>query len=200
MQLGWLFGACVIAYLLGSIPFGLLLTRLFGAGDIRSVGSGNIGATNVMRTGRKWLAIATLLLDLSKGIAAVAVARYIYNNDAAVIAGLFAVLGHIFPVWLRYKGGKGVATTIGVFFALNWVFALVVCGIWLAVFLATRFSSLSSILSICYSPLVAYLLDSYLTSLLCLILSGVIIYSHRHNLSRLLSGTEMSFSKSGRKT
>jgi glycerol-3-phosphate acyltransferase PlsY len=195
MQLGLLFGICAIAYLIGSIPFGLLLTRAFGVGDIRSIGSGNIGATNVMRTGRKGLAVATLLLDLSKGAAAVFLARYTYDDDVAVVAGLFAVLGHIFPVWLRFKGGKGVATILGVFFAINWFFALIICGIWLAVFLATRCSSLSAIISICYSPVFAYLLDGYLTSILSLILSGIIIYTHRGNLARLISGTEPAFGK-----
>ena len=198
MQLDWLFGICTVSYLFGSIPFGLLLTKLLGGQDIRKVGSGNIGATNVLRTGKKWLAVAVLSLDLGKGIAAVSLARYIYNGDAAIAAGFFAVLGHIFPVWLRYKGGKGVATTLGVFFAINWVFALTVCGIWLAVFFTTRFSSLSAIISISYSPVAAYLLDSYLTSMLCLILSMIIIYTHRHNLVRLMSGKELAFVRAGK--
>ena len=195
MYLGWFLGTFAIAYLLGSIPFGLLITRMFGMGDIRSIGSGNIGATNVLRTGKKGLAIATLLLDLLKGVAAVKLTQYIYGADFAMLAGFFVVLGHIFPVWLRFKGGKGVATTFGAFFALNWLFGLTICGIWLAVFFITRFSSLSAILSICYSPVIAYLLDGYLTALLCLSLAGVIIFSHRNNLMRLLSGTEMSFRK-----
>ncbi len=195
MGLSLVFGTFAIAYLLGSIPFGLLLSKFFGAGDIRSIGSGNIGATNVLRTGRKGLAVATLLLDLLKGVAAVELTEYMYGSDVATLSGLFAVLGHIFPVWLRFKGGKGVATTFGVFFAINWAFALVVCGIWLAVFFITRFSSLSAIMSICFSPMVAYLFDGYLIALLCLCLSGIIIFSHRHNLMRLLSGTELAFRK-----
>lgn len=193
MDSSWLFGTFAIAYLLGSVPFGLLLTRAFGAGNIRSIGSGNIGATNVLRTGRKGLALATLLLDLCKGLVAVSLTRYIYGPDSATLAGLFVVIGHVFPVWLNFKGGKGVATTLGVFFALNWLFALSICIIWLAVFLITRFSSLSAILSICYSPIVAYLFDGYITALLCLSLAGIIIFSHRHNLERLLSGTELAF-------
>lgn len=191
MQASFLFGICAVSYFLGSIPFGLLLTRAFGGQDIRKIGSGNIGATNVMRSGRKGLAIATLLLDLGKGIAAVALARYIYSADVAILAGFFVVLGHIFPVWLRFKGGKGVATTLGVFFAINWIFALAVCGMWLIVFLFTRFSSLSAIISISYSPVAAYLLDGYLTSVLCLLLALIIVFTHRHNLVRLVSGKEL---------
>ena len=195
MQFSWLFGICAVSYFLGSIPFGLLLTRAFGGQDIRKIGSGNIGATNVMRSGRKGLAVATLLLDLGKGIAAVSLARYIYGADAAILAGFFVVLGHIFPVWLKYKGGKGVATAFGVFFAINWVFAVAVCAIWLIVFAITRFSSLSAIISISYSPVAASLLDGYMTSVLCLILAIIIIYTHRNNLMRLVSGSELKFGK-----
>ncbi len=195
MDFSWLLGSFAIAYLLGSIPFGLLLTRVFGAGDIRAVGSGNIGATNVLRTGRKGLAVATLFLDILKGLAAVRLTQDIYGSDVAMLSAFFVVVGHVFPIWLRFHGGKGVATTFGAFFALNWMFAIAICAIWLAVFLITRFSSLSAILSICYSPVIAYLLDGYLTALLCLSLAGIILFSHRHNLLRLLSGTEMSFRK-----
>lgn len=188
----------LIAYLLGTIPFGLLLTRLCGLGDIRSIGSGNIGATNVLRTGRKGLAVATLLLDLLKGFAAVKLIQYIYDSDAAIatlLAGLFVVLGHVFPIWLRFRGGKGVATTLGVFFALDWLVALTVCAIWVTVFFITRFSSLASILSIGSSPLYAYLLNNIFMSLLCLVLACIIIFTHRQNLLRLLKGTELAFRK-----
>ncbi len=193
MQLGWLLGTFAIAYLLGSIPFGLLLARAFGVGDIRKIGSGNIGATNVMRSGRKGLGVATLLLDLGKGVVAVMIARWLYDGDAAAIAGLFAVLGHVFPVWLRFRGGKGVATTLGVFFAINWLFALAVCAVWLCVFFITRFSSLSAILSLCYSPIIAYLFDGYLLGLLCFSLACIIIFTHRNNIERLLVGKELAF-------
>jgi len=193
MQFGVVIGTFAIAYLLGSIPFGLLLTRFFGGVDIRSIGSGNIGATNVMRTGKKWLGILTLLLDLGKGLLAVLFAKYVYDENAAVVAGLFAVLGHVFPIWLQYKGGKGVATSFGVFLAINWSFALVILAVWLGVFLLTRFSSLAAIVSICYSPVIAYVMDGYMAAMLCLILSALIIFTHRHNLARLLSGTEHSF-------
>lgn len=193
MQFGVVIGTFAIAYLLGSIPFGLLLTRFFGGVDIRSIGSGNIGATNVMRTGKKWLGISTLLLDLGKGLLAVLFVKYVYDENAAIIAGFFAVLGHIFPIWLQYKGGKGVATSFGVFLAINWSFALVILAVWLGVFLITRFSSLAAIVSICFSPVIAYVLDGYMAAMLCLILSALIIFTHRHNLARLLSGTEHSF-------
>ena len=195
MDSGWLVGTFAVAYLLGSIPFGLLLARIFLKQDIRSIGSGNIGATNVMRTGRKGLGIATLLLDAGKGAAAVWLAHSLYPDDAAAIAGLFAVLGHVFPIWLKYKGGKGVATALGVFFALNWMLGLSVCLIWLLVFAVSRYSSLSSILSMCYSPLAAYVTDDYLTSLLCLSLACVIIFSHRGNIERLLAGHESGFQR-----
>lgn len=185
-----------IAYFLGSIPFGLILTRAFGLGDIRNVGSGNIGATNVMRTGRKGLGIATLLLDGAKGFAAVWLAQHLYSASMAPLAGLFAILGHIFPLWLRFKGGKGVATTLGVMFALNWQLGLAICGVWLAAFAFTRTSSLSSILAIGYSAIIAYVIDDYVTALLCLNLAALILFTHRANIHRLLSGSEHRFGKS----
>lgn len=184
-----------LAYLLGSIPFGLLLTRLFGLGDIRSIGSGNIGATNVMRTGHKALGIATLLLDAGKGFAAVWCAYHLYSSDLAAIAGLMAVLGHVFPVWLHFKGGKGVATALGTLFALNWILGLAVCALWLIVFLLTRVSSLSSLISIGYSAIIAYIVDGYMTALLCLSLATLIIFTHRGNIQRLMQGKESSFRK-----
>jgi glycerol-3-phosphate acyltransferase PlsY len=193
MQFGVVIGTFAIAYLLGSIPFGLLLTRFFGGVDIRSIGSGNIGATNVMRTGKKWLGVLTLLLDLGKGLVAVLFAKYVYDENAAIIAGLFAVLGHVFPIWLQYKGGKGVATSFGVFLAINWSFALVILAVWVGVFLITRFSSLAAIVSICFSSVIAYVMDGYMAAMLCLILSALIIFTHRQNLARLLSRTEHSF-------
>ncbi len=183
----------VISYLLGSIPFGLLLTRMFGLGDIRQVGSGNIGATNVLRTGKKGLAIATLLLDLFKGIVAIKLIQCIYDYDMAMLAGLFVVLGHIFPIWLRFRGGKGVATTLGAFFALNWLLGLVVCLVWITIFLISRISSLSAIISICCAPVISYFLSDKSLALLCLILAAIIIFTHRQNIKRLLSGTEPAF-------
>jgi len=188
-----IFATLVLAYFIGSIPFGLILTRLAGTQDLRTVGSGNIGATNVMRTGHKWLGALTLLLDGGKGFAAVALAIHLYGNDFAALAGLFAVIGHIVPVWLRFKGGKGVATTIGVFFGMNWTLGLAVCAIWLMAFLFMRISSLASMLSIGYSPTVAYLLDDGAITFLSLTLAVIIIFTHRGNIARLLQGKEHAF-------
>ncbi|HEY5964699.1 MAG TPA: glycerol-3-phosphate 1-O-acyltransferase PlsY, partial [Xanthobacteraceae bacterium] len=144
--------ALIVGYLLGSIPFGLLLTKLAGGGDIRSVGSGNIGATNVLRTGRKGLAAATLLGDMLKGTAAVLLMNRLGGADAGLVAGLAAVLGHVFPVWLGFKGGKGVATYIGVLIAVSWLVALAFSAIWAAVAALTRYSSLSGLVASAATP------------------------------------------------
>src|ERR1700761_2171390 len=146
---------CAVGYLLGSIPFGLLLTKVAGLGDIRGIGSGNIGATNVLRTGRKELAAATLLLDGIKGAAAVLIAGSMVNQNIALFAGLAAVLGHLFPVWLGFKGGKGVATGLGVLIAAAWPIGLVACAIWLVVAAATRFSSLAALAAFASAPALA---------------------------------------------
>jgi glycerol-3-phosphate acyltransferase PlsY len=191
----WLFGTIIISYTIGSIPFGLLLGWLFGYGDIRAIGSGNIGATNAMRTGNKLLGILTLILDAGKGLLAVWLCNQYYGHDYAALAALFAVLGHVFPVWLKFKGGKGVATTLGVFLGLNWMLAAIVCFLWIATFLLTRISSVSSIISIVYSAVAAYLVDYYLTALLCLCIATLIIFTHRGNIMRLLGGTEDNFRK-----
>lgn len=186
----------VIGYGLGAIPFGLLLVQMFGVGDLRAIGSGNIGATNVMRTGRKGLALATLLLDAGKGAAAVFIMGHLYSWSVAPIAGLMAVLGHVFPFWLRFRGGKGVATTLGVLLALNWQLGLFVCVAWLLIFLFTRTSSLASMLSIGWSSVIAYMLSDFLVTLVCLCLATLVVFSHRGNIKRLLQGTEHRFSTS----
>src|SRR5499433_3591673 len=147
--------AFVIGYLLGSIPFGLVLTRLAGTQDLRSIGSGNIGATNVLRTGRKGLAAATLLLDGGKGAIAVLVAGH-WGPDMAIMAGCGAMLGHLFPVWLRFRGGKGVATGLGVLIALDWQIGLIACATWLVVALVLRYSSLSALLAFAAAPIAAW--------------------------------------------
>src|SRR6202041_1756266 len=148
--------ALALGYLLGSIPFGLVLTRLAGTGDLRSIGSGNIGATNVLRTGRKGLAAATLVLDGLKGAAAVLIARaWLEDQDTALLAGLAAVLGHLFPVWLRFKGGKGVATGLGVLIAAAWPIGLAACAVWLVVAGISRFSSLAALAAFASAPCVA---------------------------------------------
>lgn len=185
-----------LGYLLGSVPFGLLLTRAAGLGDIRKVGSGNIGATNVLRTGNKGLAAATLLLDALKGTAAVLLAERVIGIPAgyaivcSLAGGLGAFLGHIFPVWLGFKGGKGVATYIGVLAGIAWTFALIFCGIWITVAVVTRYSSLSALVASVAVPIAAYALGAPEVALLGGLLSALLIWKHHANISRLMSGTE----------
>jgi acyl phosphate:glycerol-3-phosphate acyltransferase len=188
--------ALIFGYLLGSIPFGLLLTKLAGYGDIRNIGSGNIGATNVLRTGNKKLAGLTLILDGGKGAAAVLIARHFGSPDAAMIAGLTAIIGHMFPVWLKFKGGKGVATTLGTLLALApWV-GITACLTWLAVAFTTRYSSLSALIALLLSPFAAYFIynDSTLTAL-CGFISMLVWFKHRANIRRLLDKTEPKIGK-----
>ena len=193
------FIALALGYLSGSIPFGLLLTKMAGLGDIRQSGSGNIGATNVLRTGKKSLAIATLLLDALKGfIPVIAVMAYSSSPYAPLLAGAAALIGHIYPVWLGFKGGKGVATYIGVLFALAWPLGLTFIGIWLSTAFATRISSLSALVAAAVVPLMPVLWGSsilpslppyYLVGFLAL-LTFVIFFAHRENINRLLRGEE----------
>ena len=185
--------ALAFGYLLGSIPFGLLLTKLTGGPDLRAVGSGNIGATNVLRTGRKALAAATLLGDMLKGTVAVLVAQQ-FGLGAAIAgglaAGLGAFLGHLFPVWLGFKGGKGVATYIGVLLALVWQAALAFGVIWIAVAAATRYSSLSALVASAATPALLWFMGYPAEAALFLILTALIWFMHRANIARLLNGTE----------
>lgn len=182
--------AAFAGYLLGSIPFGLILTRLAGLGDVRRIGSGNIGATNVLRTGRKSLAAATLLLDGGKGAAAFLLAG-LWGPDMALIAGMAAVLGHLFPLWLGFRGGKGVATTIGTLFAAAWPLGLAVCAIWLLVAATTRYSSLAALLSLAASPLLAWWITDDLQLLqFAAILALLVWLRHLDNIRRLLRGQE----------
>lgn len=183
----------VFGYGLGSIPFGLLLVKATGGGDLRKAGSGNIGATNVARTGRKGLSALTLLLDAGKGAAAVWLVGHFYWPEVAPLAGLIAVVGHVFPAWLRFRGGKGVATTLGVFFALDWQLGVIVCCLWLIVFIVTRTASLSSLLSIGWSATIAYMFGDFELTLLCLCLATLVVFTHRGNITRLLQGTEHTF-------
>ncbi|MFP6729418.1 MAG: glycerol-3-phosphate 1-O-acyltransferase PlsY [Alphaproteobacteria bacterium] len=177
-------------YLLGSIPFGLLLTRLAGLGDVRKIGSGNIGATNVLRTGRKDLAAATVLLDGGKGGAAALIAGALYGPDMAVSAAAAAVIGHMFPIWLRFHGGKAVATALGVLLAMAWPVGLIACLIWLAMARLFKMSSLSSMTSIAASPFLAWwLVTPQLTELFAL-LAVLVIAKHHENIRRLLRGEE----------
>jgi acyl phosphate:glycerol-3-phosphate acyltransferase len=182
--------ALVIGYLLGSIPFGLVLTKLAGTQDLRSIGSGNIGATNVLRTGRKGLAAATLLLDALKGTAAVVIAGYMAGPNAAMIAGLGAFLGHIFPVWLKFKGGKGVAVYIGILLGLFWPGALFFCLLWLATAFTTKYSSLSALVAAFVTPLFLWWFGHPALASLFAVLTLLLFYMHRENIKRLQAGTE----------
>jgi glycerol-3-phosphate acyltransferase PlsY len=190
-----LLGPFLLGYLLGSIPFGLLLTRAAGLGDIRKVGSGNIGATNVLRTGRKGLAAATLLLDALKGAAAVLIVINI-SQIAAVGAAAGAVLGHMFPVWLRFKGGKGMATALGVTWGLAWPVGAIACAAWLLFAAIFRYSSLATLLSIVAGAIAAWFLtDSYVATLLTLLVPLVWV-RHHENIARLVKGTEPKIGQS----
>jgi acyl phosphate:glycerol-3-phosphate acyltransferase len=198
-----LVGAAILGYLLGSIPFGLIITRLAGLGDIRSIGSGNIGTTNVLRTGRKDLAAATLVLDALKGTAAVLIAGA-FGADAALAAGLAAFLGHVlaaflghvFPVWLRFRGGKGVATYLGLLAAFAWPAAILFAVVWIAVAAASRYSSLSALTASLVSPLAVFWLGHYREAFLLSVLTLILWVMHRANIRRLAAGTE---SRIGRK-
>ncbi|WP_034658704.1 glycerol-3-phosphate 1-O-acyltransferase PlsY [Chelativorans sp. J32] len=184
-----LLAALVFGYLLGSIPFGFIITRSAGLGDVRKIGSGNIGATNVLRTGRKGLAALTLLLDALKGTAAVLLASS-YGPDAAVAAGLGAFLGHLFPVWLGFKGGKGVATYLGILIALAWSAALVFAVAWLLVAFITRYSSLAALVAAICVPIALFVSGQLLPAQLFTLLSLLVFWKHRANIVRLLQGNE----------
>jgi glycerol-3-phosphate acyltransferase PlsY len=184
----------IVGYLLGSIPFGVLLTRAAGMGDIREVGSGNIGATNVLRTGNRWLAAATLALDCGKGALAVWLAS-VYGHDTALLAGAAAVVGHLFPVWLRFKGGKGVATGLGVMLAVApWV-GLLGLAIWVASAYFTRYSSLAALLSYGLAPIYAWVLAGPRPALLVLFIAILVFSRHGENIRRLRAGTENKIGK-----
>ena len=182
--------ALVIGYLFGSIPFGLVLTKLAGTQDIRSIGSGSIGATNVLRTGRKSLAAGTLLLDALKGTVAVVIAGYIAGPNAAMAAGLGAFLGHLFPVWLKFKGGKGVATYIGVLLGLFWPGMVVFCLLWLATAFTTRYSSLSALVAAFITPMFLWWFGHLALAALFAMLTLLLFYAHRENIKRLQAGKE----------
>lgn len=181
--------ALLLGYLLGAIPFGVLLTRAGGAGDLRRIGSGNIGATNVLRTGRKGLAIATLLLDAAKGAAAVLIAQRIWpGNEPLAAAGAF--LGHCYPIWLRFRGGKGVATLLGITLALSWPVGITYATVWLVLLGALRISSIAGIGAALSAPVVAAMMNRFDLVLLLLSLALIVVWKHGENLERLLAGTE----------
>jgi acyl phosphate:glycerol-3-phosphate acyltransferase len=182
--------AFVFGYLCGSIPFGVILTRLAGTQDLRSIGSGSIGATNVLRTGRKGLAAGTVLGDALKGTVAVIVAGYFAGPDGAMAAGLGAFLGHLFPVWLKFRGGKGVATYIGILLGLLWPAALLFCAVWLVVAVATRYSSLAALVASVAAPIFLWWLGHLALAALFAVITLLVFYAHRENIRRLLAGSE----------
>src|SRR5258707_14722876 len=189
-MIGTYFLAWVIGYLLGSIPFGLLLTRFAGTQDLRSIGSGNIGATNVLRTGHKGPAAATLICDMLKGTLAVVLAGTYGGPEAAMLAGLAAFLGHLFPVWLNFKGGKGVAVYIGVLVGLFWPAAVVFCVVWLATAATSRYSSLSALVASFVTPIFLWWFGHSALASLSAVLTLLLFYMHRDNIKRLQAGTE----------
>jgi glycerol-3-phosphate acyltransferase PlsY len=190
--------ALALGYLLGSIPFGLFFAFISGAGDVRKIGSGNIGATNVLRTGRKWAAAATLLCDGAKGAVAVLLARHLLPQGAEIIAAAGAVLGHIFPVWLRFKGGKGVATFLGISLGLYWIAGLAVVATWLLMALGFRISSLSALIAVALAPFFFWLTGYGAYTPVIALLSLLVIVMHHANIRRLLSGTEPRIGSKGR--
>jgi glycerol-3-phosphate acyltransferase PlsY len=195
--IGWTayLAALALGYLLGSIPFGLLLTRLAGTADIRAIGSGSIGATNVLRTGRKGLAVATLVCDTLKGTAAVVLAHWLFGRDPALAAGLGAFVGHLFPVWLHFKGGKGVATYIGILIGIavigaSWIPLVAFLALWLAVAALTRYSSLAALIACAATPAMLWATGDRRAAGLFVVLTVLVFVMHRANIARLMKGSE----------
>ncbi len=182
-------------YLLGSIPFGFLIARASGAGDIRDIGSGNIGATNVLRTGRKDIALLTLLLDAAKAGVAALIFNHFFGAPIGLYAGAAALIGHCFPVWLKFKGGKGVATFFGILFATAWPLGFIAGAIWLGCAFITRISSLSALAAAGITPLAAYLLGNFPVALMSAVLAIIIYIRHAENIGRILKGTESQIGK-----
>ena len=187
----------VLGYLLGSIPFGLLLTKMAGLGDLRSIGSGNIGATNVLRTGNKKLAAATLLLDALKATAAALIAQAVFGHNAGLLAGFAAFIGHLFPVWLGFKGGKGVATYIGTLLGVAPLMVLVFAVVWLSVAFLTRYSSLSALVATLVIPVVLWILGVEETALVTAAMTAITFWRHKANIQRLVAGTEGKIGQKG---
>jgi acyl phosphate:glycerol-3-phosphate acyltransferase len=192
----WLLAAIAFGYLLGSIPFGLLLTRAAGLGDVRQIGSGNIGATNVLRTGNRGLAAATLALDMLKGTVAVWLASR-YGGEAGLFAGLSAFAGHLYPVWLGFKGGKGVATFLGVLLGLSWKLALLFAAVWLAMAFVFRYSSLSALTAAVVTCVGVFLQSAWPVAAVIGVMTFVVIVKHRPNIERLIAGTESKIGAKG---
>jgi len=196
ITLWWpLLAGAMAGYLLGSVPFGLVLARLGGYGDIRKIGSGNIGATNVLRTGNKALALATLILDSGKGAAAVLIGGALFGPDMAVMAGGGAFLGHLFPIYLKFKGGKGVATTLGILIAISWPVGLLACATWAATAALFRISSLSALVAMAASPVYAHFLANAQIMEFAIFLAVLVFIRHHANIRRLLKGEEPKIGK-----
>jgi len=185
----------VLAYILGSIPFGILISKVFGLGNLRNLGSGNIGATNVLRTGNRFAALLTLILDGSKGLLGVILARFI-SEDAAITASVCVILGHIYPIWLKFVGGKGVATFIGALLALNLMAGILVCLVWLSVAFFYRYSSLAAIISSISAPIWISLFYGNDALVVTLIMTILVLYRHKDNIRRLVDGSESKIGKS----
>ena len=187
----------LIGYLAGSIPFGLLLAKAFGLGDIRETGSGNIGATNVLRTGNKGVAAATLLADMAKGAVPVLFCAAQFDPETAMLTGLGAFLGHLFPIWLKFRGGKGVATYIGVLIGLHWPFALFFCGVWLVATLVFKVSSLSALIAAACLPLIAATTGQKTLVFVIMAMSLLVFIKHKDNIKRLIRGEEAKIGSEG---
>ena len=185
-----LLAACAFGYLAGSIPFGIIISKILGLGDLRKVGSGNIGATNVLRTGNKLAAFLTLLFDFSKGICAVLLVRQFFGEDAVQVSAFSALVGHCFPIWLRFSGGKGVATFLGATIALSFIIGIICCFVWLFVAVLRRMSSLASLTSAASAPIAAMFLGQPNTIILLMLLVGIIFFRHKQNINRITKGVE----------
>ena len=190
-----LFSACAFGYLAGSIPFGILISKILGLGDLRKIGSGNIGATNVLRTGNKLAAFLTLLFDFSKGICAVLIVRQFFSEDAVQVSAFSALVGHCFPIWLTFRGGKGVATFLGVTIALSFIIGIICCFVWLFVAVVRKMSSLASLTSSASAPIAAIFLDHPNTILLLVLLMSVVFFRHKQNIDRIIKGVEPKIGK-----
>ena len=185
-----LLAAFAFGYLAGSIPFGILISKILGLGDLRKVGSGNIGATNVLRTGNKLAAFLTLLFDFSKGICAVLIARHFFSEDAGQVSAFSALVGHCFPIWLRFSGGKGVATFLGATIALSLIIGIICCFVWLFIAVLRRMSSLASLTSAASAPIAAIFLNQPNAIILLMLLVGVVFFRHKQNIVRIIEGVE----------
>ena len=190
-----LIAACAFGFLAGSIPFGILISKILGLGDLRKVGSGNIGATNVLRTGNKLAAFLTLLFDFSKGICAVLIVRQYLGEDAVQISAFSALAGHCFPIWLKFRGGKGVATFLGVTLALFFIAGIICCLVWLLVALVKKMSSLASLTSSASAPIAAIFLNQPNAIILLVLMVGIVFFRHKQNIDRIIKGVEPKIGK-----